>query len=63
MDPIHGLTGLRVIDASIMPNQTSRNTATATMVITLKGNTLCVSQGVFRTRWLRRPFFGNFLFI
>ena len=34
---VHGLAGLRVIDASIMPNLTCANTAAATMVIALKG--------------------------
>ena len=34
---VHGLEGLRVIDASVMPNIPSANTYSATMVIAEKG--------------------------
>ena len=34
---VHGLENLRVIDASVMPNITSANTYSATMVIAEKG--------------------------
>ena len=34
---VHGLDGLRVIDASVMPNIPSANTYSATMVIAEKG--------------------------
>ena len=34
---VHGLQGLRVIDASVMPEITSANTCAATMMIAEKG--------------------------
>ncbi|EPA99410.1 GMC family oxidoreductase [Pseudomonas sp. G5(2012)] len=40
---VHGVTRLRVIDASIMPNLTSANTAAATMVIGEKGARMILS--------------------
>lgn len=41
---VHGVDGLRVIDASIFPNVTSGNTNAATMMVALKGAELILSR-------------------
>lgn len=43
---VHGLQGIRVIDASIMPTLTSANTAVATMALALKGADLILNSQV-----------------
>lgn len=42
---VHGIAGLRVIDASIMPTITSGNTNTPTAMIAEKGSTMMVEDG------------------
>ena len=41
---VHGIEGLRVIDASIFPNVTSGNTNAATMMVALKGADIMLKQ-------------------
>ena len=41
---VHGVDGLRVIDASVMPRVTSSNTCAATMMIGEKGADMILSS-------------------
>jgi choline dehydrogenase len=50
---VHGIWGLRVIDASVMPNITSGNTDAPTIMITEKGAELVLGSTELIAHYVR----------
>jgi choline dehydrogenase len=42
---VHGITGLRVVDASVFPNVTSGNTNAPTMMLAWRAADLILAEG------------------